>query len=111
MPATGLTTSAFGGPGTGFPPEVYPGILSAIAGGNPFAQSLTRWGSGISISVFRTITGMSGAKWINEGDVKPVVTIDTTGVVVTARSWPASRCCPTGWFVTAGWISSPRFSG
>lgn len=56
MPATGLTTSAFGGPGTGFPPEVYLGILSAIAGGNPFAQSLTCWGSGISISVFRTIT-------------------------------------------------------
>ena len=34
-----LTTSAFDGQ---FPAEVYPGILSAIAGGNPFAQSLTR---------------------------------------------------------------------
>ncbi|GAA1593272.1 hypothetical protein GCM10009789_54130 [Kribbella sancticallisti] len=77
-----LTTSAFDGQ---FPAEVYPVILNAIAGGNPFAQSLTRWDSGQTDSVFRTITGMSGAAWINEGDVKPSMTIDTEGVLVKAE--------------------------
>lgn len=65
--------------------QAYPGILSAIAGGNPFAQSLTRWDSGNTNSVFRTITGMSGAAWINEGDVKPTVSIETEGVLVKAE--------------------------
>ena len=35
--------------------------------------------------MFRTITGMSGAAWINEGDAKPTVSIETEGVLVKAE--------------------------
>ncbi|GAA1593200.1 hypothetical protein GCM10009789_54030 [Kribbella sancticallisti] len=57
----------------------------AIAGGNPFPNSLTRWDSGNTRSVFRPITGMSGAAWINKGGVKPTVEIQTEGVLVKSE--------------------------
>src|SRR4051794_36599632 len=63
--------------GTPFPPEVAAEVASAIIGGSPFANSLTRdtarEGGG---RVYPRVNAVTGGGWVAEGQPIPDVAID-----------------------------------
>ncbi len=80
-----VLTTSFGNTPNPFPPAVNGTLIAAIVGGNPFAQSLTRYDSGTTSAVFGVISDVAGAAWINEGDAKPDLSVDATSVVAVAQ--------------------------
>jgi HK97 family phage major capsid protein len=82
MPIDPILSTSFGTDPNIFSPAVYDALLSAIVDGNPFANSLTRWDTSNSTAVFGVLN-VTGAAWINEGDVKPDLATDASSVVVS----------------------------
>lgn len=80
-----VLTTSFGNTPNPFPPSVNGTLIAAIVGGNPFAESLTRYDSGTTSAVFGVISEVAGAAWINEGDAKPDLSVDATSVVAVAQ--------------------------
>lgn len=83
-PTFPVTTKNFNGPDPFFPPEVLPGLLSAIVGGNPLAASLTRFDANNGRAAFGIVSDIAGAAWTKEGEALPDNPITGATVVATA---------------------------